>query len=49
MPIEERSPKPADSYPPQADRFSLPPDGDNPGVPEKLAELWSQWAATRLS
>lgn len=49
MPAEERSPEPADSYQSHPDRFSLPPDSDNQEVPEKLAERWSQWAATRLS
>jgi hypothetical protein len=49
MPTEERSPEPADSYQSPPDLFSLPPDGDNQEVPEKLAELWSQWAASRLS
>jgi hypothetical protein len=49
MPVEERSPEPTDSYPATADLFSLPPDGDMQEVPEKLIELWSQWAATRLS
>jgi hypothetical protein len=49
MPTEERSPEPTDSYQAPADLFSHPPGGDTPGVPEKLVELWSQWAATRLS
>lgn len=49
MPTEERSPEPAETYQAQVDLFSLPPDGDNQDVPEKLIELWSQWAATRLS
>jgi hypothetical protein len=49
MPTEQRSSEPADSYQAPADLFSPPPDGETQEVPEKLVELWSQWAATRLS
>lgn len=49
MPTEERSPEPTDSYQARPDLFSPPPEGDAQEVPAELAEVWSRWAATRLS
>jgi hypothetical protein len=49
MPTEERSPEPTDTYQSRAGLFSPPPESDPQEVPVKLAEVWSRWAASRLS
>jgi hypothetical protein len=49
MPTEERSPEPSDSYQPRAGLLAPPPERDPQDVPVQLAEIWSRWAASRLS